>query len=97
MLQTCMILKVNNSILFSRIPINLNFTANSDKEVNFNLICKIKRKSQPLGINVKGEGYSMNCTLLCEDSNGNKIELTDDGLNEIKFGEVSKGRAGFVM
>ncbi|KAL3860158.1 hypothetical protein ACJMK2_010318 [Sinanodonta woodiana] len=73
----------------SSMPINLFFTPNSDKEVNFNLVCNIKRKVLPVTLNVKAEGYSMNCTLLCEDSAGNNIELVDKGgLNQINFGEV---------
>ena len=39
-------------------------------------------------LNVKAEGYSMDCTLLCEDSVGNRVELTPHGLNQINFGEV---------
>ena len=41
-------------------------------------------------LNVKAEGYSMDCTLLCEDSTGNRVELTSDGLNQINFGEVGQ-------
>ena len=69
-------------------PIDLFFTPNSDKEVNFNLTCSVRRKTLPVSLNVKAEGYSMDCTLLCEDSVGNRVELTPHGLNQINFGEV---------
>lgn len=70
-------------------PVDLYFTPNSDKEVNFNLLCSVRRKTLPVTLNVKAEGYSMDCTLLCEDSVGNRVELTPHGLNQIKFGEVN--------
>ena len=69
-------------------PVDLYFTPNSDKEVNFNLVCSVRRKTLPVCLNVKAEGYSMDCTLLCEDSVGNRVELTPHGLNQINFGEV---------
>ncbi|XP_053402100.1 hydrocephalus-inducing protein homolog isoform X11 [Mercenaria mercenaria] len=72
----------------SKIPVDLYFTPNSDKEVNFNLTCNVRRKTLPVTLNVKAEGYSMDCTLLCEDSLGNRVELSPDGLSQINFGEV---------
>ncbi|XP_071173399.1 hydrocephalus-inducing protein homolog isoform X10 [Mytilus edulis] len=72
----------------SRAPIQLYFAPNSDKEVNFNIICKVKRKVTPVTLNVKAEGYSMNSTLLCEDSQGRVEELICNGMNIIRFGEV---------
>ena len=69
-------------------PVNIFFTPNSEKEVNFNLICEVKRKTLPITLNVKAEGYAMNCLVLCEDATGNKVELTSNGLNTINFGEV---------
>ena len=67
---------------------NLLFSPNTDKEVNFNLVCVIKKKLHPLTLNVKAEGYSMNSTVFCEDSTGRSVELSDHGINEITFGEV---------
>ncbi|ESO91099.1 hypothetical protein LOTGIDRAFT_122343, partial [Lottia gigantea] len=72
----------------SSIPIDLIFSPNSDKEVNFNLACKISRKILPVTLNVKAEGYSMMSSLFCEDSLGNNIELAEKGINQINFGEV---------
>ena len=68
--------------------VTLGFCPQSDKEVNFNISCVIKRKAQPLTLNVKAEGYSMNCVVLCEDSLGSKVELKTHSLNTINFGEV---------
>ena len=70
-------------------PVSIRFTPTSEKEVNFNVICNIKKKTLPLTLNVKAEGYSMNCMVMCEDSNGVKQELNPHGINEINFGDVS--------
>jgi len=78
-------------------PIDLYFKPNSDKEVNFNLICNVRRKTLPVTLNVKAEGYSMDSTLLCEDSTGNRVELTPNGLNQINFGEVQKGLKSILV
>lgn len=39
-------------------------------------------------MNVKAEGYAMNAQLICEDSQGNKVELTSKGTNRINLGMV---------
>ncbi|XP_064641495.1 hydrocephalus-inducing protein-like isoform X2 [Lineus longissimus] len=72
----------------SMFPVNLYFIPRTDKEVNFNLICNVKRKTLPLTLNVKAEGYTMSCTVLCEDSQGSRVELSDSGLNEINYGQI---------
>lgn len=38
---------------YFRIPVNLYFTPKSDDEVNFNIVCAIKKKIEPLRLNVK--------------------------------------------
>lgn len=75
--------------LYSRLAINLYFAPQSEKEVNFNLVCKIQRRMLPVTLNVKAEGYTMNCVLLCEDSAGNRVQLSSRGINQINFGDVS--------
>ncbi|XP_033116735.1 hydrocephalus-inducing protein homolog isoform X2 [Anneissia japonica] len=71
-----------------KLPINVHFVPREQKEVNFNLKVSIRKKTLPIQLNVKAEGYSMCATLLCEDSQGTKVELTSKGLNEINFGEI---------
>ena len=71
-----------------RLPVEITFTATAQKEVNFNLMCFVKRKTSPLTLNVKAEGYAMNAQLICEDSQGNKVELTSRGTNRINLGQV---------
>ena len=74
---------------FFRLPIEISFTATEQKEVNFNVLCHVKKKTSPLTLNVKAEGYAMNTQLVCEDSQGNKVELTSKGTNRINLGMVS--------
>ena len=73
---------------FFRQPIEISFTATEQKEVNFNVLCHVKKKTSPLTLNVKAEGYAMNAQLICEDSQGNKVELTSKGTNRINLGLV---------
>ncbi|XP_068693384.1 hydrocephalus-inducing protein homolog [Montipora foliosa] len=72
----------------ARLPIEISFTATEEKEVNFNVVCHVKKKISPLTLNVKAEGYAMNAQLICEDSLGNKVELTSKGTNRINLGMV---------
>ena len=80
----------NKSHLYSyhRLPIIFRFTPNTQGVVNFNVVCKVRKKTVPLTLNVKAEGFAMSVCLICEDSAGNKIELTSTGSNRIQFGEV---------
>lgn len=73
----------------SSLPINVTFCPRSDKEVNFNVNCVIKKKALPLTLNIKAEGYSMECVVMCEDSASCKVELYSNSINNINFGEVS--------
>ena len=52
-------------------------------------MCRIKRKTAPLMVNVKAEGYSMKCLVMCEDSQGGKVTLESRAKNQIDFGTVS--------
>ncbi|XP_036605974.1 hydrocephalus-inducing protein homolog [Trichosurus vulpecula] len=72
----------------SRIPIDIFFTPKYEGEVNFNLICHVKRKAQPLTLNVKAEGYSMKVEIKCKESDGSVIDLSPHQPNVISFYEV---------
>ena len=80
----------DSTVSFCRLPIEISFTATEQKEVNFNVICHVKKKISPLTLNVKAEGYAMNAQLICEDSQGNKVELTSNGTNRINLAMVSE-------
>uniref|UniRef100_A0A2K6GI20 HYDIN axonemal central pair apparatus protein n=1 Tax=Propithecus coquereli TaxID=379532 RepID=A0A2K6GI20_PROCO len=72
----------------SRIPIDIFFTPKQEGDVNFNLICNVKKKVQPLTLNVKAEGYSMNVEIKCKDRTGSVTLLTPNQTNIINFYEV---------
>ncbi|XP_003791425.1 hydrocephalus-inducing protein homolog isoform X2 [Otolemur garnettii] len=72
----------------SRLPIGIFFTPKQEGDVNFNLICNVKKKAQPLTLNVKAEGYSMNAEVKCKDKTGASILLTPNQINTINFYEV---------
>lgn len=56
--------------------------------MNFNLICNVKRKVNPLTLNVKAEGYATNVEVKFKDSSGTNVVLTPNQINTINFYEV---------
>lgn len=71
-----------------RVPINIFFMPTLEGDVNFNLICDVKWKSQPLCLNVKATGHTMNVTVRYEKNDGVITELDQDQVNLIHFQEV---------
>ena len=67
---------------------SVSFSPHEEREVNFNIQIEVKKRTQPICLNVKAEGYSMNAMVMCEDSTGKKVELSPRGVNEVNFGEV---------
>ncbi|KAM6223795.1 hydrocephalus-inducing protein homolog [Rhynchocyon petersi] len=72
----------------SRLPIDIFFTPKREGDVNFNLICNVKRKAKPLTLNVKAEGYTMNVGIKCKDRTGSVTVFTPNQTNIINFYEV---------
>ncbi|XP_076989079.1 hydrocephalus-inducing protein homolog isoform X4 [Tamandua tetradactyla] len=72
----------------SRFPIDIFFTPKQEGDVNFNLICNVKKKLQPITLNVKAEGYAMNVEVKCKDRTGSLTLLTPNQTNIINFYEV---------
>ncbi|XP_064315287.1 hydrocephalus-inducing protein homolog [Phalacrocorax carbo] len=72
----------------SRFPITVYLTPILEGEAVFNLKCDVKRKTQPLSLNIKATGYSMNVSVRCEDSDGCVTELSAHKINVIDFKEV---------
>ncbi|XP_057569314.1 hydrocephalus-inducing protein homolog [Hippopotamus amphibius kiboko] len=72
----------------SRFPIDIFFTPKQEGDVNFNLICNVKRKAHPLTLNVKAEGYSMNVEVKCKDRTGSITLLTPNQTTTVNFYEV---------
>ncbi|XP_074864560.1 hydrocephalus-inducing protein homolog isoform X2 [Carettochelys insculpta] len=72
----------------SRLPVTILFKPTLEGEVNFNLICDVKRKTQPLSLNVKAIGCSMNVCVRCEENDGSFTELSLQESNSVIFKEV---------
>uniref|UniRef100_A0A8C9LFZ1 HYDIN n=1 Tax=Pavo cristatus TaxID=9049 RepID=A0A8C9LFZ1_PAVCR len=72
----------------SRFPITVAFTPTLEGEVVFNLKCDVKRKTEPLSLNIKATGYTMSVSVRCEDSDGAVTELSAQEVNVIDFKEV---------
>ncbi|OXB57221.1 hypothetical protein ASZ78_016396 [Callipepla squamata] len=72
----------------SRFPITVFFTPTIEGEMVFNLKCDVKRKTEPLSLNIKATGYSMSVSVRCEDSDGGVTELSAQEVNMIDFKEV---------
>lgn len=72
----------------TRFPVHIYFTPTLEGEVNFNLICDVKKKSQPLYLNVKAIGHTMNVSVKCEESHGVVTELNPEHPKQIHFREV---------
>ena len=72
----------------ARFPITVFFTPTLEGEAVFSLKCDVKRKTQPLSLNIKATGYSVHTSVRCEDSDGCVTELSAQEI-VIDFKEVS--------
>ncbi|XJO77830.1 hypothetical protein BDV3_002359 [Batrachochytrium dendrobatidis] len=74
----------------SQVPIQITFAPPSEKSFNFNLQCNIRKKSLPVTINVKGEGYEIHDSLHLETVYGSSLELASSTTidNIVDFGQV---------
>ncbi|CAH8565959.1 unnamed protein product [Heterobilharzia americana] len=46
-----------------KLPIEITFQANGEREVNINLQCNIKHKNLPLTLNIKAQGYAIHSSV----------------------------------
>nr|XP_032813560.1 hydrocephalus-inducing protein homolog isoform X3 [Petromyzon marinus] len=72
----------------SRIPIQVSFKPSQEGPVNFNLQCRVKRKSHVLTLNVKAEGYSLGASLRAETPQGERSTLSATAVNDLALGQV---------
>lgn len=64
------------------------FGPQTEKAVNYNVVCRVRNKPTPLTLNVKGEGYALRHALMLEMADGALTELAPRGDNTIDFGQV---------
>ncbi|XP_069073573.1 hydrocephalus-inducing protein homolog [Pleurodeles waltl] len=72
----------------SRFPLTLLFSPQKEGEANFNLLCDVKSKTQPLTLNVKANGYLMDVSMQCEENDGSITNLSMHTVNLINFNQV---------
>ncbi|CAD7931174.1 unnamed protein product [Amoebophrya sp. A25] len=52
----------------SSFPVEVLYRPIVEEAVSYNVVCKVKRKEQPLALKVKGEGYKIHAQLLVKES-----------------------------
>eukprot|EP00931_Biecheleriopsis_adriatica_P045665 TRINITY_DN2614_c0_g1_i1.p1 TRINITY_DN2614_c0_g1~~TRINITY_DN2614_c0_g1_i1.p1 ORF type:complete len:5069 (-),score=1280.39 TRINITY_DN2614_c0_g1_i1:105-14627(-) len=57
----------------SSITVTVNFKPLEERPFNFNVACNIKRKKEPVVLNVKGIGYKIHASLAIEEPGGRRI------------------------
>nr|XP_054593766.1 hydrocephalus-inducing protein homolog [Nothobranchius furzeri] len=88
--QSCVILKPMDGEVASesRLPLLVFFNPTSKRPVNFKLVLKVKRKSEPLTLTVKANCFSENTSVLVETQDGALREVTPTQRDTLDFGKV---------
>merc|ERR1719506_1377354 len=90
----------------SSTEIELIFEPKTEKVFNFNVVCDVKRKQDPVVLNVKGVGYKLHAQLPVEETRSVKLRLKNKGpppgssLLPINFDfivQVKSGRGPVVL
>ncbi|KAL0967856.1 hypothetical protein UPYG_G00258420, partial [Umbra pygmaea] len=71
-----------------RFPVVVSFTPRQDGVVTFNIVIQVKGKAQPITLNVKADGYSMNACVQCESTEGAITELSPGNTHQVDFKQV---------
>jgi hydrocephalus-inducing protein len=74
------------------LDIEVTFAPTFERSFNFNIVCNVKRKKQPVVLNVKGIGYKIHASLAVEESatsgrrelNAGVAEFLDFGLLQVQ-------------
>merc|ERR1719326_1350183 len=68
------------------VPIDVLFQPLEEKPFNFNVVCNVKRKTDPVILNVKGTGWNIHADLVLEEPTRRLLNL---GIHElVDFGRV---------
>ncbi|KAI1889973.1 hypothetical protein AGOR_G00168420 [Albula goreensis] len=71
-----------------RFPVTVSLNPTQEGTMTFNLLCDVRGKVQPLTMNVKAEGYSMNACVRCEGPEGDITELQPSRTHQLDFRRV---------
>ncbi|XP_049339422.1 hydrocephalus-inducing protein homolog isoform X2 [Astyanax mexicanus] len=75
-----------------KLPLVISFTPTQEGAVMFNLLVTVTGRVQPLTLNIKAEGYSMNASVHCKGPEGalTKLSSTDIHIVDFKTVELSE-------
>lgn len=68
---------------------SVSFTPRCDGYVNFRLVLKVKRKSEPLALTVKADCFTMSASVHVETPSDGLREISPDHEDTLDFGKVS--------
>lgn len=75
---------------FCSVPVKITLSALSEREYNFNLQCRVRRKPSPITLNVKAEVYAISVALEYEQSDGTVVRMPEGkaALRKMDMGTV---------
>jgi len=74
----------------SFVELEVTFKPMQERTFNFNIVCNVKRKKEPIVLNVKGSGYSIHAALAVEEPTGRRsiyvgaLEHLDFGMMQVQ-------------
>jgi len=82
----------------SSFPVEVAFSPAEEKPYNFNVLCQVKRRAQPILLNVKGEGYKIHTKLLLDQPEREDRELHPGVREQLDFGSLQvQERRSFTL
>eukprot|EP00755_Sulcionema_specki_P012495 Sspe_Gene.8383::Locus_2861_Transcript_1_1_Confidence_1.000_Length_14125::g.8383::m.8383/K17570/HYDIN; hydrocephalus-inducing protein len=72
----------------SALPIEVTFTPTSEEPYNFTLLCNVKKMTNALTCNVKGEGYTIHESVVLRNPDGSTALLSSTSPSTVDFGRV---------
>ena len=64
------------------------FAPQAERPINYNVAVRVRNKPTPLVLNVKGEGYALQPSLLLELPDDSSREMSPSGTNNLDYGQV---------
>jgi hydrocephalus-inducing protein len=64
------------------------FAPQAEQPINYSVMVRVRNKPTPLVLNVKGEGYALQPSLLLELPDDSSLEMSPSGINTLDYGQV---------
>lgn len=65
------------------------YAPQAERPINYNVVVRVRNKPTPLVLNVKGEGYALQPSMLLELPDDGSLEMSPAGINTLDFGQVT--------